>query len=710
VVERHGTARYRLARVSESRISLKRDHSGVPGRWWAALYGVCAAVFVVCTLHQKASVNLSATAGGQYPYLIYAEGMAREGVLAHWGDRNRMPLVPALVSAVYHPDWARFADASADLSIVINLLLAAGVGWLIHQLLSATLAVPAVLTWTFVVLLPKASFVQAETPYYALFLVSLCLTVQALRRPGAITGAAAGVAYGLTYLAKASVLPAVAAWWAVALVMAWRAGSARNEPRASARADAPAASEPRASARADAPAPMSTRPAHGETVAFMATPARGPIGGRRQLLSSVVAGAAGFLAVAGFYLYGNQVRFGRPFYNVNGTYYFWCDNWAQAEALSRKYDLERGPPPETAEDVPGPVRYFQRHSAGHAVQRLAYGGGVLLRLAMSHAYGWCILAGVVAALLSRRAQHHGAKSGAGLKTETPRGLKPAARCGRSTADSDWECAVSDPAAASGGASGRGVVAFGTLVAVGYLLAYCWYVPVAYGDRFVLSLALPAMIAALRRADAAARGSADYAEARGSRAADCAVADPTNGSRRYIMVAVLYAVVILASLWSIASVFRRPPETFVWFYFNESRARIDEDRLPIAIAGLEGVVRLDPSFAPAWRELGAARLRSGQPGAAETALRRAIELQPDHVDAHNSLGAALAQQGRGDEAIDAFESAVTLSPDRAETWYNLAALYYQRGDQARCDRALQTLATLDADLAQQLRRRMGAGDD
>ncbi len=630
-----------------------------------AIYGPCLALFVACALWQNARVNLTATAGGQYPYLRYAEGMAREGLLSHWGDRNRMPLVPAIVSAVYRPDWEAFSAAAATAGLTLNLCLFAGVAWLCHRLLRPALAVPAVLVWGLVVLLPKASFVQAETPYYALLLISLWLTVVALRTPGLRPGAAAGAAYGVTYLAKASVLPALAAWWVVAAAMAWRGGA--------------------------------DRPVEAVIVA-PPTRVRGPMRGRH--LTCIAAGVIGFVVVAGLYLYGNQTRFGRLFYNVNSTWYFWCDSWAEAEALAARYDLEHRPPPAGAADLPGPARYFREHSIAHAARRLAYGAGVLLTLAASNGYGWCLLVAIALAIIAPRIMLPGpSRPRLDAPSSAAEPAPTAAQPGSETSTADSPDADQPPPF-----DDRAVALYVGLVLPGYFFAYCWYVPVAYGDRFILSLAMPVMILALRRIDAALHSGA-------VRAGETTAGSMTaiHGRKARCILAPIYAVVLAACAWSVASVFRPPSEAFVRFYFNESRARIAEGRLSIAIDGLEGVTQLDRSFAPAWRELGAARLLADQPAAAAEALRQAIHLQPDHPDAHNSLGAALARTGDIDAAIDAFDAAARLDPTRAETWYNLAALAFQQGDLARAEAALAKLATLDTNLAERLRRQMNEGD-
>ena len=49
----------------------------------SAFWIVAAAAYLAAAARQKAHLNLSATAGGQYPYLVYAEGLAEPTDFVH---------------------------------------------------------------------------------------------------------------------------------------------------------------------------------------------------------------------------------------------------------------------------------------------------------------------------------------------------------------------------------------------------------------------------------------------------------------------------------------------------------------------------------------------------------------------------------------------------------------------------------------------------
>src|SRR5260370_24657732 len=56
----------------------------------------------------------------------------------------------------------------------------------------------------------------------------------------------------------------------------------------------------------------------------------------------------------------------------------------------------------------------------------------------------------------------------------------------------------------------------------------------------------------------------------------------------------------------------------------------------AIPELEAATKLDPTLAPAWLFLGAARLQLGEATAAVQALKMGLGSQPDHPGAHRIL--------------------------------------------------------------------------
>jgi Flp pilus assembly protein TadD len=98
--------------------------------------------------------------------------------------------------------------------------------------------------------------------------------------------------------------------------------------------------------------------------------------------------------------------------------------------------------------------------------------------------------------------------------------------------------------------------------------------------------------------------------------------------------------------------------------------------------LTASVTLDPTFAPAWLNLGNALMDLDDPIAAEAHCRRALGLDPGLIEACVSLGFILTSQGRLAEATATLEAAVLTHPDNVHAHWNLAVAALLAGDLPR----------------------------
>jgi len=389
------------------------SHRGALYWGLAVFWLIFACAYVAAGLRQRERLNLSATAGGQMPYLVYAQQVAVEGVFGHFGDRNRMPLVPVLASIVYDPDWDQFVAGASYLSIFLSVGLLAAMGVIAYRSLTPLLATAFLLVVAITVFARQASFLQADVPFYALFFCSWWAMSRLLHRPGSLLAAVTGLLWGLTFLTKASILLAIPLW---AGMMGWRAlWSAQGKTTAR---DSRSVEE-----------------------------SRGLSWGRWAGAACIT--ILVFLAVVYPYLRNNKERFGRYFYNVNTTFFVWCDSWGQAQSFAEKYVIDQHFPDAPAEIIPGPLHYWRTHTAGQIGSRFAYGLSTLGKLVFrSSAFKYILLFIAVAIIATV--------------------LRP-------------------PEARSTLHAHRWTIAWTVTVILAYALAYSWYVVVAYGDRFVLSL-------------------------------------------------------------------------------------------------------------------------------------------------------------------------------------------------------------------------------
>ena len=112
--------------------------------------------------------------------------------------------------------------------------------------------------------------------------------------------------------------------------------------------------------------------------------------------------------------------------------------------------------------------------------------------------------------------------------------------------------------------------------------------------------------------------------------------------------------------------------------------LDEDPATYAQAEelYERAVRLDPSLAIAYTNLGNIRFRRGDEAGAETLYRRAIEIDAHQPEAHYNLGYVMLERGKAQEATPYFERALEGDPRFADAQFNLAMAWEQLGERAR----------------------------
>lgn len=585
------------------------EPQGRPYRIIAAIWLLAMVVYLFGAVRQSSHLNLSATAGGQYPYLVYAQGMAEQGWFSYVGDRNRMPLYPAMLSLMHDPDWSTFVFRAQAFAIVNSIFFLAITATILYRLLPPWPATAVGLIAAFVVYLPKASFVQAELAYYSLFLMSCTLIAYLLVRPNWAVALLAGAVIGVAYSTKASAL----------VLMGVTIGCLLMRPLIRVPRMPP------------------------ETFA-----ANDSLDGTRRFagsLFSILLFICGFLMVASPLIYTNITRYGRPLYNVNSTYFMWCDSWEQARQFETRFDLVGSGVDARSDVVPGPVNYWRTHALSDIARRFTYGLGTLAILVWKGAYfKYLAIAAALWMLCSIR-------------------------------NSRIRSRVYERVAILSLFAGLSVAA--------YLLVYAWYTPVAYGDRFLLSLLIPVMVYLWWRA------------------VRCAPSRDDQKSWVNVVAMLIIPLLFIEGVYAATVRCVRPTPEFVTFYYNETVERLREGNLNEAARGFRGVVRLDPARPAPHKHLGMIALAQGNPAEAIGRLKESVRLDAQDADAWNSLGGAYMATDRAAEAIDAFEHATRINPTLPIAWYNLGGARAQIGDVAGARRARDRLHELDAGLARQL---------
>jgi tetratricopeptide (TPR) repeat protein len=109
-----------------------------------------------------------------------------------------------------------------------------------------------------------------------------------------------------------------------------------------------------------------------------------------------------------------------------------------------------------------------------------------------------------------------------------------------------------------------------------------------------------------------------------------------------------------------------------------------------------ILRIDPTFAAAWINLGVLLRRSGRTLAAVTCLTRGVLLKPEDGAAWSNLGNALRAANRLEEAFSAQRRALELSPEIARLHYNHGLTIRDGGNLAEALRAMRRAALLGYD--------------
>jgi Flp pilus assembly protein TadD len=81
----------------------------------------------------------------------------------------------------------------------------------------------------------------------------------------------------------------------------------------------------------------------------------------------------------------------------------------------------------------------------------------------------------------------------------------------------------------------------------------------------------------------------------------------------------------------------------------------------AEAEYRAALRLDPTFVPAWANLGDLMRMQGREAEAESILREGLSKSPRDATLHHALGLSLVRQQRGAEALRELKQATELDP-------------------------------------------------
>ncbi len=282
-------------------------------------------------------VNTDPRRRDQNAYIGYAEDLLNEEY-SHVGNRNRMPVYSFLLSFALNPAEPRevaFVRAKY-FSLALSLALLVAIGALFFRSFSPLEASTLLLITAFALYIFRAAYVQPELLYYTLVAFLFVWMLRYLIRPSIALAVAIGVLAGLAHLTKASVLPGLGVFLLVAF--GWSVSRALRNARRTGTRGVPIESF-----------------SHTVNLALV---------------------AAFFLLTVFPYIKTSWYRFGKPFYNVNSTFYVWYDTWEEAERGTKAHGDRSGWPDMPASEIPSYRKYIREHTPGDMVGRILRGASL----------------------------------------------------------------------------------------------------------------------------------------------------------------------------------------------------------------------------------------------------------------------------------------------------------------------------------------------
>lgn len=288
----------------------------------------------------------------QGAYIKYAIAM-RETDFTFVGRRNRMPVFPGLLALFMEKGETPqgFFEKGKQINTWLSLAGLAFVAAAFLKSFPRHHALNLLFLTAFTVFAFKAAYVQAEILYYLLTFAVFLACWSVFRKPRLTVALLAGALLGVAHLTKASVLPGLLVFVVFyPLDALWQLvrGKSREQVRPLARLAV-------------------------------------------TLLLSIA-----FLAVVYPYIAKSKEIFGHYFYNVNSTFYMWCESWEDVKERTKAAGDRTGWPDIPDDEIPSLKNYLRTHSAGEIAWRFLSGSSrVFNSMARSYGYLWFCLAYLV---------------------------------------------------------------------------------------------------------------------------------------------------------------------------------------------------------------------------------------------------------------------------------------------------------------------------
>jgi hypothetical protein len=326
--------------------------------WWvlARITLMLLVAVVLLALYQQGAVAQMRTqnTGPQWvdqgAYMSYVKRLVESGY-NYPGDFNRMPMYPLLQSLFYTPGMSdeQLFEEGRQRNIALSIGLLALIGLILRHYFTPLHTFNLLVITAFTVFVFKAGYFQTELLFYFLSFSMFVLMLRMLTQPSWGLAVLTGFVVGITYLTKASVVPALAlfcAFFVAKTLVGWLRPSVSDAP----------------------------------------TPHRAPVLQFAQVGLVVLL----FVATVFPYIQEARARFGHYFYNVNTTFYVWYNSWDDVEHGTKKYGDREHWPDMPADEIPTMQKYLREHTPDQIWERMTDGlSHSITRACDGNSYGYC---------------------------------------------------------------------------------------------------------------------------------------------------------------------------------------------------------------------------------------------------------------------------------------------------------------------------------
>lgn len=304
------------------------------------------AIFYFNVSSHYSTINREYQLSDQRGYMNFTRKVY-DSSFSYTGSRNSMPVYPFVQALFYENDLnnAELFQRGKLVNILLSMSLLLIMFYIFHKLFPLPSAMSLGLVSAFSLYVYKAGYYQPELLFYFLAFISFLLMCRLLVIPNKILAIIAGVFLGIAHLTKASILPGLAIFSLVYLLMIIRFAFLRNSESAD---------------------------------NLSAT-------GKPSLIVLLLV-LISFLSTVFPYVNESKQIYGKYLYNVNTTFYIWYDSWAEAKLGTRAYGDSEGWPNMPPEEIPSLRKYISSHSFSDIATRL-YRGVMVQIINLAEIYG-----------------------------------------------------------------------------------------------------------------------------------------------------------------------------------------------------------------------------------------------------------------------------------------------------------------------------------